>query len=203
VEAPVAAPAAASSGLATAASTAAAAAATATTPRDAQHGATAPRDALNAAADFLPVRASADVRELLLSRCGSVLEGVDCTFAGPTSLLLIEGAAPPEVQLARRCGAVFHAEISPSCTHILVPPAHLAEGTLHCERTVQLLRQAHALGLLDRLDVVDARWLLDSVSTWQRLPEDDYRLPTECLALPTRPLARHAAPVPARKPSSK
>jgi hypothetical protein len=70
---------------------------------------------------------------------------------------------------------------------MLLMPALLAEGSVHCERTRQLLRQAQAHKLLPTLKLLDARWLLDSISHWRRLPEEDYVLPLECLAL-SRPL---------------
>jgi len=65
---------------------------------------------------FMPVRPAADVRELLLAQCGRLLSGVACTFVGPSSLLFVDGVVPPEVQLARRCGAAVYAEVSPSST---------------------------------------------------------------------------------------
>ena len=74
-------------------------------------------------------------------------------------------------------------QVLPSATPLLVPPALLAEGSVHCERTRQLLRQAQAHKLLPTLKLLDARWLLDSISHWRRLPEEDYVLPLECLAL--------------------
>lgn len=132
----------------------------------------------------------ADVRGLLLHRCASVLAGVDTTFAGPSTLLVVDGQIPPEVQLARRFGAAVRAEVGLQCTHILVPPTLLAEGTLLCERTNQLLRQARAHKRLGVIKVVDARWLLDSVSRWERLDETDYELQLECLVQPTHLLAR-------------
>jgi len=129
-----------------------------------------------------PFRVLADVRELLLAQCKSILVGIDCTFAGPSPLLVIEGVVPPEVQLARRFGAKVCSEVVPSCTHLLVPPVLLAEGRLHCERTDHLVRQAQSHRR--PLQIVDARWLLDCVSRWQRLPEADYLLPIECLTHP-------------------
>ena len=42
--------------------------------------------------------------------------------------------------------------------------------------TQMLLQQAHDLGLLDRLQLVDLRWLLDSLAQWRRLPEEDYAI---------------------------
>ena len=60
---------------------------------------------------FMPVRPAADVRELLLAQCGRLLSGVACTFVGPSSLLFVDGVVPPEVQLARRCGAAVYAEV--------------------------------------------------------------------------------------------
>ena len=65
---------------------------------------------------FMPVRPAADVRELLLAQCGRLLSGVACTFVGPSSLLFVDGVVPPEVQLARRCGAAVYAEVRPSST---------------------------------------------------------------------------------------
>jgi len=124
------------------------------------------------------------VRDLLRAQCEAILAGVECVFAGPSSLLMVDGATPPEVELARRFGALVHAELVPSSTHILVPPALLAEGTLQCERTGWLLRQMEAHRLRGRVQLVDARWLLDCVSRWQRLPESDYTLPLDCLANP-------------------
>ena len=132
----------------------------------------------------------ADVRDLLFSQCRCILEGVDCTFAGPVSLLHIDGQVPPEVQLARRFGAAVRAEVGLQCTHILVPPTLLAEGSLLCERTNQLLRQARAHRRLGLIKVVDARWLLDCVSRWERLDETDYELQLECLVQPLHTLTR-------------
>ena len=40
---------------------------------------------------------SADVRDLLLDRCRSILRGVECVFAGHASLLTVNGIVPPEV----------------------------------------------------------------------------------------------------------
>ena len=132
----------------------------------------------------------ADVRDLLLAQCAGILKGVDCTFAGPASLLLVEGAVPPEVQLARRFGAAVRAEIGLQCTHILVPPALLQDGAILCERTNQLLRQARAHKRLGDIAVVDARWLLDCVSRWQRVEETDYTLDLSCLVQPMHIVAR-------------
>ena len=176
--------------------------------------------------DLTPFPRAADVRELLLERCEKILEGVDCTFAGPSSLLVVDGLVPPEVQLARRFGATIRSEVrslasprravgsiphvaivpcavptcrpplplltssprrvpsqvGPACTHLIVPPALLTEGTLACGRTDSLLRQWREHRC--ELHVVDARWLLDCVSRWQRLPEEEYTLPLECLTLP-------------------
>ena len=105
----------------------------------------------------LPSRSGADVRDLLRAQCEAILAGVECVFAGPSSLLMVDGATPPEVELARRFGALVHAELVPSSTHILVPPALLAEGTLQCERTGWLLRQMEAHRLRGRVQLVDAR----------------------------------------------
>ena len=124
--------------------------------------------------------ASPDVRELLSGRCAPVLGGVDCVITGPSALLLAEGRVPPEVQLARRFGVTLRAELAPTSTHLLVPPSLLGDlatnGGRTCERTQMLLQQAHDLGLLDRLQLVDLRWLLDSLAQWRRLPEEDYAI---------------------------
>ena len=82
----------------------------------------------------------------------------------------------------------MRAEVGLQCTHILVPPTLLAEGSLLCERTNQLLRQARAHKRLETLKVVDARWLLDCVSRWERLDETDYELQLECLVQPSHTL---------------
>ena len=124
--------------------------------------------------------ASPDVRELLSGRCAPVLGGVDCVITGPSALLLAEGRVPPEVQLARRFGVTLRAELAPTSTHLLVPPSLLGDiatnGSRACERTQLLLQQAHDLGLLDKLQLVDLRWLLDSLAQWRRLPEEDYAI---------------------------
>ena len=54
-----------------------------------------------------------------------------------------------------------------------------AQALLRCRRTQALLAKARGLGLADTLELVDLRWLLESVSHWQRLPERDFRLPEE------------------------
>lgn len=142
-----------------------------------------------ATSSVLPGRGGADVRDLLLDQCATILAGVHCTFLGPSDLLLVDGIVPPEVTLARRFGACISTEITTSCTHLLVPPALLAEGTLLCERTDGLVQQIYSANLESDVHVVDARWLLDSVSRWQRLAEDDYSLPMEILLQPLTTLA--------------
>ena len=77
---------------------------------------------------------------------------------------------------------------------MLVPPALLAEGTLICERTEQLVNQARSHSLEPSVHVVDARWLLDCVSKWQRLPEADYELPFEVLEQPLVPTLAQVVP---------
>ena len=47
-----------------------------------------------------------------------------------------------------------------------------------------LLEQARALGLLGSVEIVDSRWLLDSLSRWARQPEAPYRLPLEAVQAP-------------------
>ena len=148
----------------------------------------APLPPLPGTAQEQPIAPGADVRDLLLAQSASILSGIDCTFAGPSALLVIDGMVPPEVQLARRYGAAVRAEVGLQCTHILVPPTLLAEGSLLCERTNQLLRQARAHKRLETLKVVDARWLLDCVSRWERLDETDYELQLECLVQPSHTL---------------
>ena len=141
-------------------------------------------------------RHPADVRELLHAQCLGVLGGIECVFAGPASLLLVDGGVPPEVQLARRFGVAITAEARPSTTHVLVPPALLVEGSLLCERTSMLLADLQALFGPDLrgVHIVDARWLLDCVSKWGRLAEAEYSLPQACLSLPLHDFAR-AVPV--------
>ena len=138
--------------------------------------------------------AGPDVRDLLLTQCSDILGNVDCAFVGPSDLLVVDGVAPPEVQLARRFGANIRGEVSATCTHLLVPPALLAEGTLICERTEQLVNQARSHSLEPSVHVVDARWLLDCVSKWQRLPEADYELPFEVLEQPLVPTLAQVVP---------
>ena len=54
---------------------------------------------------------------------------------------------PHQVQLARRFGVTLRAELAPTTTHLLVPPALLtAEGGVRCERTQRLQQRAEALG---------------------------------------------------------
>ena len=142
-------------------------------------------------------RSGADVRDLLLGQCSKILGNVVCAFAGPADLLLVDGVAPPEVQLARRCGADVCGDVGPSCTHLLVPPALLAEGSVLCLRTDALVSQVHQHRLENNLRVVDARWLIDCVSRWERLSEEDYELPLEIL---TQPLHALAATVPTTNP---
>ena len=110
-----------------------------------------------ATSSVLPGRGGADVRDLLLDQCATILAGVHCTFLGPSDLLLVDGIVPPEVTLARRFGACISTEITTSCTHLLVPPALLAEGTLLCERTDGLVQQIYSANLESDVHVVDAR----------------------------------------------
>eukprot|EP00327_Prymnesium_parvum_P049950 CAMPEP_0205897174 /NCGR_PEP_ID=MMETSP1083-20121108/25350_1 /ASSEMBLY_ACC=CAM_ASM_000430 /TAXON_ID=97485 /ORGANISM="Prymnesium parvum, Strain Texoma1" /LENGTH=168 /DNA_ID=CAMNT_0053262303 /DNA_START=15 /DNA_END=518 /DNA_ORIENTATION=+ len=112
--------------------------------------------------------------------CETVLEGVCCTFAGPTDFLTVDGVLPPEVMLAQRFGATFSSEIEPCVTHLLIPASSMSE-LVACERTSVLLSQAHSLGLLPKLRVLDARWLLDSIALCEKLPEEEYHI-----LLPTR-----------------
>ena len=138
-----------------------------------------------------------DVRPILASLCAPVLGGVDCAFLGGSHLLLAAGRVPPEVTLAERFGAILRAEVCATTTHLLVPPSILVPAAASapsfadgfapiapCERTHALLEQARALGLLGSVEIVDSRWLLDSLSRWARQPEAPYRLPLEAVQAP-------------------
>uniref|UniRef100_A0A7S4F6P5 protein-serine/threonine phosphatase n=1 Tax=Chrysotila carterae TaxID=13221 RepID=A0A7S4F6P5_CHRCT len=123
-------------------------------------------------------RPTRDVRQIVSSLSASVLAGVHCVFAGPFDMILSPGCKPPEVQLAERFGAVLSTQMSAGATHLLLPPVLIAAGALtRCARTQALAMQAHQLGILRSLHLVDLRWLLDCVAHWERLPEDNYATP--------------------------
>jgi len=89
---------------------------------------------------------------------------VDDAFAAAASLFLMQGGATkPEARVSSQ----------------LVWLATLPEfqrcglGTFLLKYVIE---QARQLGIEQQVCVLDARWLLDSIALWEKLPEEEYEL---------------------------